>query len=444
MESAKRKLLIASLLFIAGCLIQVCIQQTFKAYVREGIYFYGWSSEDLMQTISLEDLKSHPLISIMNDHIQPPLLDILRAVIAGFFSHTSLPLLLHNVDSVIFMLWTGIYGLMGALVFIWLRDKLPSALAVGFAVAFLLHPATLLYVSIPDTTFLTTFLIFLAVYQLWRFTQNPEGPILPFTFTVVLLFFTRSIFQWPALVLFGVSLLLLGIPKRNLIIYLITVLLCVIPYLGKQYSKFGILSTSSFTGINLMNSIGHNLMVEYWKYDLSASTHAISGNGKPVVLTREKKFTGTPNFNHYGYLQLNKQLMDRYSEKLSGMSMAELNANYLENFRIYMSPSSSFDDTVVTEALPWKSLYDTLFSSYMLAGLVASVTLFSLLNSSLHEMRQNLALTLPVLFIFFVSVLCEKGDNMRFKYFIEPILFVFIVRGLYGLVQRIRSHLVTS
>ena len=32
---------------------------------------------------------------------------------------------------------------------------------------------------------------------------------------------------------------------------------------------------------------------------------------------------------------------------------------------------------------------------------------------------------LPVLYVAVASILFEKGENMRFRYFIEPVLFVF-------------------
>jgi len=51
----------------------------------------------------------------------------------------------------------------------------------------------------------------------------------------------------------------------------------------------------------------------------------------------------------------------------------------------------------------------------------------------------GLGMALPGLFIVSVSVLCETGENMRYKFFLEPIFFVLIVSQLYVMGQWI-SH----
>lgn len=433
----KRRYLVAVLVFITGCLLLTGIQGMFRSSATDGIYFYDWSTEDLMQTVSLVDLKADPISSLSNIHMQPPLLDTIRTLLAGLFHDVAPGQLLRKVDSGIFLIWTGFYGFLGALLYLWFQERMTTSFAVGLAVLFLLHPATLLYVTVSDTTFLSTVLISLLMYQLWRLKEQPQGSVVPFACTAVLLFFTRSVFQWPALVLFLISLWLLKVPKRSLAVYSLIGALFVVPYLAKQYAKFGILSTSSLTGINLLNSISGTEIPGFWRYDLSSNRNMLRGQ-TPAVLSREKKLTGTPNFNHSAYLELDKKLLGQYREKLRQMTIFELCHTWLDNLLIYMKPSSSFDDTAITEALPWKGLYDRLFSSYVLAALVVSAAVSFLVPVTSGSLRQYLGLGLPVIFIFLVSVLCEKGDNMRFKFFIEPVLYTLIVLGGCRLVKRFR------
>jgi hypothetical protein len=50
---------------------------------------------------------------------------------------------------------------------------------------------------------------------------------------------------------------------------------------------------------------------------------------------------------------------------------------------------------------------------------------------------RGLGLALPVLFVFAASVMFERGENMRFKFFVEPVLYVFIVSQLGTLARRV-------
>jgi hypothetical protein len=43
--------------------------------------------------------------------------------------------------------------------------------------------------------------------------------------------------------------------------------------------------------------------------------------------------------------------------------------------------------------------------------------------------------------IFAISVLFESGENMRFKFFIEPVLFIFIASQIYLAGQRLWNFL---
>ena len=40
---------------------------------------------------------------------------------------------------------------------------------------------------------------------------------------------------------------------------------------------------------------------------------------------------------------------------------------------------------------------------------------------------------LPGLFVVLVSILADKGENMRFKFFVEPVMIVFLVSQAFAL-----------
>ena len=48
----------------------------------------------------------------------------------------------------------------------------------------------------------------------------------------------------------------------------------------------------------------------------------------------------------------------------------------------------------------------------------------------------GLGILLPGLFVALVSIVADKGENMRFKFFVEPVLIVFLVSQAFVLLGR--------
>ena len=52
------------------------------------------------------------------------------------------------------------------------------------------------------------------------------------------------------------------------------------------------------------------------------------------------------------------------------------------------------------------------------------------IRDSRRSLRRGLGLALPALYIAAVTIVFESGENMRYRFFLEPTFFVFIVLGL--------------
>ena len=70
--------------FIIGVVFLFSLETYLKPNAIGGVYFQAWSSEDMMQTVSIVDLRQAPCQSLYYLHIQPPALDALRAVFGKF------------------------------------------------------------------------------------------------------------------------------------------------------------------------------------------------------------------------------------------------------------------------------------------------------------------------------------------------------------------------
>ena len=84
----------------------------------DGLRFQVWSSERLMQTVSVKHLRDEPLRSLWYLHIQPPLFDAYRAVLARFYSSLEAGALVDAVDRWIYVAWAAAFAATAALVFL--------------------------------------------------------------------------------------------------------------------------------------------------------------------------------------------------------------------------------------------------------------------------------------------------------------------------------------
>ncbi len=263
-----------------------------------------------MQTVSLVDLRERPGETLLVLHIQPPLLDALRASLARLWPAVGKRALVVRVDRGLYLVWTIVYASMGVLVFRWLRPLLSSTWIAGLAaLAFFFHPAAIHYATFLEGTLLTSFGILWLCYALWRIPAR--GATLSLAAAYVLLFFVRSIFQWPALVVLVAALLLRQAPRRSVLVVALSCGAVVGSFMLKQYLVLGTTSTSSFAGMSCLQALG-----EEPEIGLTSPTDTPLGplfprlfpGGAPAALTRETKIGGAHNFNHLADLRNGRAL----------------------------------------------------------------------------------------------------------------------------------------
>jgi hypothetical protein len=121
-------------------------------------------------------------------------------------------------------------------------------------------------------------------------------------------------------------------------------------------------------------------------------------------------------------------------------------ANTMENLTIYFQPSSRYTTRhVIVDRLPWRDGYDRLFSApfqpafLLIAGIISLIEMYKRKNFA-----AGIAFLLPAFYIFSLCVLFEKGENNRYKFFLEPVFYVFIFSQFYILYQWIYAKLQKS
>ena len=445
---SKAPVWIAVSIAAAAFVFQLSLQYAMQPYAINGMYFQEWTSEIMMQTVSLEDLRTAPWETLWHIHIQPPGFDALRALFAHLWPGEDAHTTLVQVDWLLYKVWAVLYAALGALIFMWVSRSTRVSVGIAAAVIFLLHPAGLFYVTLLDTTLLTSVLILGLYFTLWKVHARQRVSIAVLVFWVLTLFFTRSFFHLPFVLVLGLSLLLLGMPARKTVLVVAISASIMLLYGIKQYSQFGTFSTSSFAGFNLNRSVHHSgPLLNYFEYldtgDFASLKQVMPG--LPEVLSRTKKPDGSPNFNHIAYLQFNRYLVEEYRKYLQDTPITHLLRAYLDNLRLYLKPSSDYGAHEIVDRLPWRGFYDKLFSWPVLVSALALCAVAWFIRMLRRKTYlADIGLLLPGLYIFAVTVLFEMGENMRFKFFLEPVLFVFLVIQVYAISKWLYSKIFSA
>jgi hypothetical protein len=425
--------------FAVGFVFLQGLQVYDRPFAQGGTYFQEFSSEDMMQTVSLLDLRERPLQTLLVLHIQPPLLDGLRALLARLWPDLAGRRLVVQVDRSLYLIWSLVYAAMGALVFRWLQVLVASSrVAAVAALGFFLHPASIFYATFLDATLLTSFGVLWLCYALWRLPAR--GATVSLFAAYVFLFLVRSVFQWPALVVLVAALLLRRTSRRSVLVFALSSAAVVGAFMVKQFLVFGSTSTSSFAGMSCLQAIGEEPDVGHSSditTPLGPLYRQVAAAGHPAALMREAKITGAHNFNRLADLHEERELLRRCLGRLRSEPVGAILRAWAENVAIFFQPSSRYLTAhAIVDRLPWRGAFDWLFSGLRLAVLLVAAAAFWAWGRTRTEILAGLGLALPVLFLSAVCVVFERSENMRFKFFVEPVLYVFLVSQGVAVVRR--------
>jgi hypothetical protein len=415
----------AVLVAAAAGLTLFALEALHRPRAIDGLYFQAFTSEYLMQTVSAADLRDEPWRSLFYLHIQPPVLDTLRALLVWLAPDGTDRALVRSVDAGLYVAWGMAYVALVALAARWLARLASPAYGAVAAALLALHPATVYYATLVDSTLLSATLLTWMLYELWRFAQG-QGSAARLSAAGVLLFLTRSVFQWPFLVVLLVGLRLVGTPWRRGLRVLAPLAVVMALYVGKQYAVFGLTMTSTFAPDSFCKGIG-----AFCPGNAPAELPPLPESSAARVLSRTRKTNGEYNYNQLAFLRRSFSQTVEYRRLLRGLGPRDVLAVGLHNLDVYLRPSSHYGPHVIVDRLPWRRVYDRLFSGWWLAALVGLATASALFGPARVPPGRALGLALPALYVFGVTVLFESGENMRYKFFLEPVLFVFAAGQAY-------------
>jgi len=390
---------------------------------RERSYAQEWTSEHLMQSVSAADLRDEPFRSLFYLHIQPPALDALRALIASFSPNLGGDALVRWVDTGLYWAWALVCGALVALAFVWLSALAGRTAALVGAALVALHPATIFYATYLDTTLASAAGVLWLTYELWRFSRGTGSPT-RLSLSASVLFLTRSVVQWPFAVVLPVALWCVGCDWRRALRTALPFALVVALLLLKQYVLFGLTVTSSFGPFNACRALSGWCLG--WQ---PVPAPALPSPASARVLRRVNKLDGSQNYNHVDFVRRTASQMAEYRQLLAMTTPTQFLAAVGRNFDVWLIPSSRFWPHRIVDKLPWRKLFDAFSGGWRLLALVALAGVWSIWRERPRRvgMRRALGLALPCAYVVAVSLVFEFKENVRYKFFVEPVLWVFIL-----------------
>jgi len=426
------------------------------------------------QTLPIDALMNNLAESMWSLHSQPPLYNLYGALLARLFYPQQLQAMYYsNV-----VLGSLLCGMMYPILRQFTRREGLSFLG---ALLLALNPAIYLFEAYPLYTLPTAFLVVLSVFCLTLFSSHGRQRYLyAFILCLNLLVLTRSLYHLAILfVAIPFAAILARRNWRKVLVGSIIISALSIGWYGKNCAKFGFFGSSSWSGLGL------------WKIAvLNYSTQEIDARAEQGVVERAVAdlypYSAPSRFVEYGFdrrSDVDVLSRDDYNNinvvaisRMYGRSAIRLIASdplhYLWNvcgaYRTYSCPSSTYKFvacnaekmhvhhsisslvvhghwlTTKLNRLIGRDPFCSLMYFYLPASLIVyGVGLLRESGKSLSKWRDRVRADAVMLFSAFmilyttvVGCALEYGENVRFKFPIESLLWAFIIAVVYRSVVR--------
>ena len=358
---------LAPLLIFAGTslglyLTEVWFRSTAAAeQLYEGYRLQAWSSNWMMQTLGIDEMNSFGLKSLWYDHIYPPGLDAIRYLLMQPETGKGLPPDQVAVDMRLYVVYCLFYGLLNAMVFIWVRDLTRSTWwALGGAALWAIYPGHLMMAMLLEPSELSLLMVTLMFFFLYRFLKTRRAGYVPlFLLALFAASMSRSFIQVYVLVIIIIATITFWFMTKNrnkawgwqIVNLLLIALIFVHPI--KQLVMYDTWSTTSFGGYHRVGML--------FIYPTSV----------PEPVYPQKIIDNALAFSSHYNTQ--ETIKDNY--RLEQAANAFIKAHPYETVRGLVKsltitipealrPTSAYVQNFLVEGLPWTNLYNWIFSSW--------------------------------------------------------------------------------
>jgi hypothetical protein len=443
------------------------------------LYLMGLRFKLVLDWMFLADpveLREHLLQSLLYFHAYPPGMNLLTGILLKLSTA-------HVAGLALCTFWIAGLVLFHSLLYLGRAFGLPRWVALALCIVFALIPPTLYLEQLYIYEYPATALLCLAAALFYRALRSPSSAAWgSFFLAFAILACFRSTFHlfWFAALVMG-SLLIVGAPARRRVALgaLAPAALLLGLYL-KNYAVFGVFGATSWGGANLVAVTTRHMSPELrhsWVLEGKVSPFAeisvFAGPQKytpffvsaksgvwpplPLLDAFQGPSLGAANFNHWWFLEINKQRRKDSLYALQTRPLDYLNTVFHRSLVELFSPTTEWhpDDKAPTSPHAghrrvlggYERVYNRLVhgtpSPY---GLYIFLPLFggwavayarSRFKANEPEARAQAWLTcffvLHVAYVLAVSCLFTAGECARYRYLIEPFIWVIVTKALVSL-----------
>jgi len=424
------------IVFLISLFFLFRLEHTALPFTKDGVHFQRWDSDIMMQCLQSKGLRNHPFKSLWYLHKEPPLYDAIRALLISCLQKVPDKFLLLRLDQLIYYMWVIVYSLMVVMIYHWLSQLTSFRFAFYISMAWILHPSPIYFATFLDPSILDSLVVLCLFYELWLF-YSKRGSILRLSTSVLILFYLRATCQWYFFILIACCLVLMKIPRKQVMKFIIICTLLIVPYVAKQYYLFKNIG-STYLGYHFYYLVaGDSQPVNEIKIlaDSIPWTYPKDASLSIGVYNTEKEWR--ENFAYY-------KLFNQYLVHHPFEAVKNIATTFVYNWHDYWRPSSVYEGSnVVVRILPWNYRFIQFFSypsNFLI--LVFSFFLWRKMrkDAGLPSIDNGiLGIGLILFYIFMSSTLINgngKGatEAVRYKFFLEPIYYVFIAGSFYSLI----------
>ncbi len=447
----KYPLVISLVIFFASYVVIVwSLGEFYSVDGKNALFAIYQSSESLMQTLPLELLDAEPINAIFYLHIQPPVLDTIRAICTVFWS-TGKGELTEFVDNRMVFIWIICSALLSTLIYGWIRKVTGARIyPILVGLVWVLHPSSLSMVTNLDSTLISTLFITWLIFEMWLLA-NGSGSVVRIVIAASMCFLTRTLFQWYFLPVFLIAIVLSGSLNKKTIGAILALAIVMIIFCMKQYLLFGTVSTTTFSGehksgllwIQEANPSGGDI----WKgeFDNNVYRKFVDDHKQFISLhypEEAKQYSGGYNTEKQWVLnQVHNFVAAEKCASDPGSCITSVVRSVKQNWPEYWIETWDGRNKLVKQ-LHWEELSGRLVYKYQLAALIC-IGIFLFMNFGKPHIGwwRVFGITAIPGYILLICLLGNRYDwyeGGRLKYFLEPSLYVFLTVQFYNLMKRLK------
>ena len=210
--------------------------------------FEYWWVNDLWQSLGIKALQEFPINSLLNNHIQPPGLNLIFAIALQFPNWKLLLQIFYFVISISTIIF------ISKSVYIVTNSSLCSRI---IGILYATFPTTVLYALFPYNQNLVAFGFSLAIFGLVQLNKQKYSSAMYWNTGIIIIFLIRpTMSSWLAIFLLLFPLLYKKRESaRNFIAMTLISVMFVLSVQSYYIFKFGLFSTSSMTSLNYLDSV---------------------------------------------------------------------------------------------------------------------------------------------------------------------------------------------